>query len=198
MINKNSVFKLLFFLVFLLFSYFLINLVFAPPKIISVSPLSGSIGVSAKPTVVVEFSGPPNVNLLSFNFTPGFVFALQKSGNSVYLSPQKSLEFQTAYNLTVKNRVTQKIIFSSFFTTFAPEGGPQIPQEAESIVKNDYPLYLYRPDNNASFYFSYDGPKKLKVFLKGNKNSAQKEFEDWAKSKGVDLATHQIQYLSPP
>lgn len=77
------------------------------------------------------------------------------------------------------------------------EGGPEIANEAEKSTKDFYPLAPFSPPNNASFHFIYTGELKMNVFLKGDKKAAQKEFEDFAASKGVDLTTHQITYVSP-
>lgn len=78
------------------------------------------------------------------------------------------------------------------------EGGPEITNEAEKSTKDFYPLAPFSPSDNASFHFLYTGELKMDVFLKGNKITAQKEFEDFAASKGVDLSAHQINYVSSP
>ena len=81
--------------------------------------------------------------------------------------------------------------------TAIPQGSPETSQEAENITKNYYPLAPYNVPDKANFYYEYEGRLKLKVYLIGDKIAAQKEFEDWAASKGADLSTHQAQYISP-
>lgn len=196
--NNRYLFILLSSLVFVLMLYFFFSLLFSSPKIKKTYPENGSSNIPVSAVIKIEFDKKINKNLILVQISPSTNTQTTFTSNSLQTKPVQNLKYGTNYTVTVGDRLTNKDIAQFYFITIIPQGDSGTAHEIESATKEFYPLAPFSPPNNANFYFIYAGQLKMNVFLKGNKETAKKEFEDWAKSKGVDLSTHQIQYLTPP
>ena len=198
-LKKNrTIFILLTFLVLLLIIQFVFNLIFGSPKVISSIPPDSATNVPLKQTFVLEFEKSFNKNILEIRFVPSVIFETSFKDKSLEITPKTGFSLQTKYTLVLKDKRKNKDFFKTDFTTIQSQSSPEVSENAKNITKKSYPLAPFSPPDNANFYFLYTGPLKMNVYLKGNQESAKKEFEDWVKSKGIDLTTHKIQYLTPP
>lgn len=168
------------------------------PEVESISPLAGSANIPLDQKIIVVFKSAPAPDSIITAFSPEASLDLSMTGNTLTLSPQKDFSLDTVYTLSLKNAKTQKVFFQSSFRTLPPQGSAKTIEESEKAVKNYYPLAPFDPPDKSGYYFIYTDRLKITVYLLSKDPSLKKNFEDWAKSKGVDLSAHQIQYLSPP
>jgi len=196
--NNRLIFIALVVLVLAFFGFFLFNLLFPVPKIKSLSPQNGSAGIAINTVVAVDFEKNISSDRINVVVSPVVQYYKKASGKVLEVIFSENLKFSTSYSAVIKDKISGQELGKTVFTTIQPQGSPDAVNEANKALKDDYPLALFKPDNNANYYFVYTGPKKLRVFLKGNKSSSQKEFEEWVKSKEVNISAHQIEYLSPP
>lgn len=89
---------------------------------------------------------------------------------------------------------------SGFQTEVPPEekkAGPG-PQEVIESLKERFPLYDWVPYTSENFYLVYKGDFHLKAVLKEDTPELRQEILDWIRSKGVDPATHKIDWEVKP
>lgn len=195
---KNKFIVLLLLLVFLLGVFYVINLITAPPQITNTEPKNGSGNIPVSQKISLNFNKPVSKNSFEMVVNPLFDYQIKTEGNTMRILPATSLKNSTNYQIVLKERFFKKTVLDLRFTTVLAQGSPETVAEGETLTKNYYPLAPLSPPDNSRFYFKYVDRLTLNVYLLGDKKTSQKEFEDWAKEKGVSLSTHQIQYLSPP
>lgn len=198
-LTKNRrLFVVLFFIVFLLLIQFFFSSLFSLPKIKSVFPADNAINISPKQTVTILFEKNINQDLLKVKIKPSTPINISFNKNQLVISPKNYFNSGTKYSLILSAVRNGKDYFQTSFTTVFPQGDSGSSLEAQKITKEEYPLAPFSPPDTARFYYTYAGPLKITVYLVGDQTVAKKEFLDFAKEKGVDLSTHQIQYLTPP
>lgn len=167
------------------------------PRVVSISPPKNSQNVSLVAPVIIVFDKKPDLGKLQYNFSPSLETTLVEKDTNLEISPKIGYLPQTTYVFSLSDKGNKQLVSISF-QTMSAQGGYEVIKDAEESTKNYYPLTPFSPPDGSHFYFQYTGKLKLNVYLMGNKEVAQKEFLDFAKSKGVDLFTHQITYISPP
>lgn len=71
-------------------------------------------------------------------------------------------------------------------------------KEIINSLKTNFPLVEFVPFENENFKIDYRAALTLGVVIKkGGKQDVEKQVLSWIKSKGVDPATHKIEYLTP-
>lgn len=68
-------------------------------------------------------------------------------------------------------------------------------QSLEDLTYKDQPLFDYIPFVSEKFNITYTAPLKLKVTLKIDSTAARNEVLQWIKLRGVDPASHQIEWV---
>jgi len=73
------------------------------------------------------------------------------------------------------------------------------PEELIKSLKQEFPLVEFVPYQTDEFSVNYQAPFHLKVKIKKLKDleAIKQEVLNWINSKGVDPATHQIDWLTP-
>lgn len=199
LIKKNIIlFVLLFVLFVVLVFQAIFSILFPVVKIRAFFPPNNSVDVPTTIYPRVVFEKTPKNNQIDISFYPKVVFNSKITNNQLEIMPKKSLKPGIDYVLEIKDKTRNKEIVKINFTTIKPQGSPNTPKELEKDLKENFPLAPYSPPDNAFFYFLYTNPQQIKVFLKGNQETAKEEFYSWVKSKGVDLSKHQINFVSPP
>lgn len=109
------------------------------------------------------------------------------------------LQPNSTYTLVIKNQ-QGSVVYSWSFTT-----SPTPPQSTSGYVaeyekrqaEQYYPLLDYVPYFSSSFDLGYSDKLTLRVAIKNpDINEVKQEVEDWIRSKGVDPATHTINYIN--
>ena len=83
--------------------------------------------------------------------------------------------------------------------TLLPQSGigdPNFRQSLQPTIEASYPLFSFIPFKTDSWSIDYLGPLKLKVILTKDTKEIRQEVLDWISSKGVDPATHKIEWKS--
>jgi hypothetical protein len=196
-IKKN---KILFTVLILVILGMLSVLLFSAntPTVKTTDPLNNETNVSPKKQIKIVFDKSISNNTPEIVLMPEINTTLRANQNTLVITPRGDLLLDTQYFLRINDGRTKKELATITFKTKMAQGDSAEVFKAEEMQKNDYPLTPYYPPDNAPFYFTYSGPKKLKVFLKGNQQNAKAEFIKWVGSLGVNLSTHQVEYLTPP
>jgi len=109
-----------------------------------------------------------------------------------------NLEKNTTYTVTVLN-ITGELVKQWSFTTSneTPESSSrQAKIEQDLAIKNYYPLFYDLPYETNQFKIDYTDRLTLEVDIKsGTKDAVSKMVDDWIISKGVDPASHTINYV---
>ncbi|MCL5970391.1 MAG: hypothetical protein M1450_02750 [Patescibacteria group bacterium] len=113
------------------------------------------------------------------------------------------LKQNTVYGVKVINRDGDIVLSWSFKTsTQTPESSSGYVREKEKeFIQKYYPLFNFTPYNTSSFIIAYSAKLTLKVTIINksiNISIIKAQVNDWIKSKGVDPATHTINYVYGP
>ncbi len=165
-----------------------------PPEILSTQPINQSREVPIDTQIEFKFDRPIKINDFKIEINPEFLYHFSIETDKLILKPENPLNFATVYTLKLTHLPTKKEISQLTFQTLKPQGSYEAVEEIQKEQEEDYPLAPFSPPDNASFYFFYTGPKQIRVFLKADPTSSQKEFLDWAASLGIDLSDHQIEW----
>jgi len=169
------------------------------PEIVSFSPLDNSVEIAPNTQIEVAFHSAVKTEDLSFQITPEAVFQtmLSKDRLTVIFAPEELLFYNTTYSIQIVDRPSKQVLSRWFFTTIKGQGDSQLREEIDELQAVNYPLSPFSPPDNSLFYFIYTGPRQIKVFLKGDAETAQQEAINWIQSKEIDPATHQIEWVTP-
>ena len=77
-------------------------------------------------------------------------------------------------------------------------GYPQAPQQIIRQVVGDYPLIRHLPHDEPLFYANYLGPRRLGIWVKGEKEEAEKAVAAWLRRINFNplAAGHELVWLS--
>lgn len=170
----------------------------SPLSVKEISPPNGSVDISASSSIIVAFGAKVKEDQVEIVISPYVEFQKEIKQNIIILNPKPSFTIATNYNIIIKDKEKNKAIFQSTFKTVSAQGAAEVVEEARKIQQERYPLVSFSPPDSALFYFVYDAPKELRVFLKGNQQQAKVEFFKWAESVNVDLSAHLINFVTPP
>lgn len=190
--------------IFALFGLFVISLLililtqatYKSPVLKSVSPPNNSKNIPTNSIIIIDFEKDVEKYPIEVEFSPPLQTSKKVAQGKIELTPTENLQTNTTYIMIVKDK--KRTIYQASFTTVSPQGSPEDVKDAEKTQRNDYPLSIYSPPDNALFYFTYIGPKQLQVFLKGGQQNAKAEFIKWVNSLGINLSDQQVTYLTPP
>lgn len=81
-------------------------------------------------------------------------------------------------------------------TTFQPpaQGDPDFYESVRPEILKNYPLFDFIPNKTNNWKIDYLRPLVLEIVLKKDTPEIRKEVLDWIESKGVDPASHQIEW----
>lgn len=173
-------------------------LITAPLSVKEIFPPNGSIDVSASSSIIITLGAAVGEDRVEIIISPSVLVQKEIKQNIIILTPNPSFTIATNYSIVIKDKKKDGVIFQSSFKTVSAQGAPEVVEEARIIQQERYPLVSFSPPDSAPFYFVYDAPKELRVFLKGNQQQAKEEFFKWAESVNVNLSTHQISFVTPP
>lgn len=181
------------FLVIILAVFNLLNKLYQPVKVISVSPFNGAENIELYPSLQIRFNREPET--LSFKAQPEIDYSLQTSNTTATLALNQPLKPETQYSLTILSK--EKEVFSwSFTTRFLTE--TEVIEEEREMSKKSYPLIDFVPYETENFKITYEAPLFLQVRIKkGKVNLIKEEILDWIRSKEINPASHQIEWLTP-
>lgn len=166
-----------------------------PLEVLQVSPVPASQNIDAKTTINLIFNQKPLMKDISFKTEPEFKFNQEVFNQSLLITPEKTLEEGTTYQIEVLFK--NKNIFVWSFSTREFTETEEIEVEIEE-TKRMYPLIDYLPLETDSYHLTYIKPMTLQVTLKiEDKKKVEKEIKEWIKSKGIDPSTHQITFTTP-
>jgi hypothetical protein len=199
LIKRNRLFFILFLLIITFLLYLTFPVLLSPvPKIKSISPQNNSTNVPGTTTITVAFEKTLKTGLIEVSLSPQINFQEKITDNVLEIKPVPFLIPGKTYTVAILDKTRNKELLRSTFQTLAPQGSSEAIKEVKKIQEEKYPLDPSLLPDTAPFYFTYTGPLKIKVFLKGNQTTAKQEFLNWVKSLGVDLSAHQIVFTSPP
>lgn len=169
------------------------------PMVVSLLPLAGASNVHPDTKIEISFEETVNLHDFSFQMEPSFSFqkVLSDDQRQIILNPERLLRYDTLYIVKVIDLPSNQTLANWSFTTRPGQDDPEMRREIDELQQEEYPLLPFTPPDDASFYFLYTGPRQLKVFLKGDAAAAKQEVLEWISSKGVDPASHQIEYVIP-
>lgn len=171
----------------------LLNRLYQPLKVVSVSPFEGAENVALDTSLKIQFNREPEV--LSLMAHPEIDFSLGISHTTATLVLNQPLKPETKYSLAVLYQ--EKEVFSWSFTTRELTENESVEEEVE-MSKKSYPLIDFVPYETENFKISYEAPLFLQIEIKkGKVDLIKEEVLDWILSKGVNPATHKIEWLTP-
>lgn len=190
MLRSKTLIILLAFVIGVLFSLVKLSSIEAPVKVINVSPPAGAVNVDLNFSPVIQFYQPPES--ISITTNPTIDYQLRIDNQTATLVLNQPLKPTTQYSLTVLHQ--GKALFSWSFTTRAMTEAEYVEKEIEMTLES-YPLAYYLPFETENFTLAYEAPLYLLVTIKKDKiELIKKEVLDWIQSKGVDPASHRIEY----
>jgi len=83
---------------------------------------------------------------------------------------------------------------SGFQLETLPGGLGESQEELIESTKEEYPLFEHVPYITQKTTLDYIAPLHLKILLKEDTPEARSQVLDWIRSKGVDPATHKIDW----
>lgn len=205
-ILKNKTLKIIIILALLtgsLLSLKFLTLKKSFPQIVQTSPFNGQTQIPINTKIILDFDKNILVGIWQISPSPEFKFSLNIVENTLELVPSKPLEYETKYNLEIKNQKFKQFYYSFSFTTLQPPlppiqksglGDPNFYEEIKKGVNDYYPLLQYVPYKTEFWSIDYLGPLKLEVILNKNTAEIRQEVLNWISSKGVDHQTHKIEW----
>jgi hypothetical protein len=178
-----------------------------PFAVIKTDPANGQTGIDTGEIVVSFTTNVPIVSNKGFSLTitptlPQYwKFTNPYPTTTVSAQIYAGLVPNTQYLLTVNDSNNRPVYTWSFTTSFAiPESSSSyVVDQDEKITKEFFPLNQYLPYKSSDFIIYYSKELTLTVEVKSkNLDLIKQEVWNWIKNKGVDPATHAINYKSAP
>lgn len=181
--------SILFWAAALVFQY-----VTAPPKLVSVIPVTGSKQVDPTDGITIITDKDVDASAISIVSNPKAVFQVKKTISKTYAAiPDPILHTNAEYRIQIYYKKT--VIGEVSFATILAQSDPTILQQAKIWIDDNYPLLSYLPVRTANYEIYYTGPKAItiKKYLKTLADDAAKQVVlDLFSAHSIDPSTHTV------
>lgn len=176
------------------------------PELVDTLPKHNQEQVEVSSVLIFIFSQPVNPEDFNISVFPNFTYSISnKEDYSLEIKPVL-LEYDTSYQVELKNSKFENFYAVLKFKTEKTSGSleynkEEIRESYEELEKQtyrDYPLFDFIPYYGENYSIDYLKPLVLEVIVKKDTAEIRQEVLDWIRSKGVEPATHQIEWKVKP
>lgn len=175
-------------------------------ELIESSPSNNQEGVKIFSTLKFAFNLTTSSEELIILTNPDFGYSSDNfDKNTIEIKPENPLEFETEYSIVIKNNKYKDFYEVVKFKTengeipaYTQEQQKEFYEQLERQTYKDYPLFDFIPYQTDNFTVGYSRPLILSITLKKDTAEIRQEVLTWIRSKGVDPATHKIEWKYQP
>lgn len=177
--------------------------------VLTTSPQNGQTNVSAGEIPITFTTDNPINSNKQFNITisPPLPFYWKITNNYptnlVRAQILGGLKTNTLYTVKITDADNKPVYQWHFRTTAQPPVSSYlyVRDQAQKIIRNQFPLLPYLPFSNNDFYIDYTGPNNntLEVDIENpniTSDQIKQEVNYWIRSHGIDPSTQKINYVN--
>ncbi len=165
-------------------------------------PAVGQDKVEITGSITLTFNQSVQTKEFTITCSPDFDYQLQKKENRLTITPEKPLQPNQTYQISLQHKNWQKDLN---FTTkpevlpdkeISPVGDPEIEEEVSDYKSKNYPLFAVTPKKTPLWQADYIAPNKLLVVYDKEAELAavKKEVFQWVESYQLPRDSHEYQW----
>jgi len=189
----------------------------ALPVVRAIAPLPGEEIEPQSRNITIDFNSvPKDTDKFTINVSPTIDLTTSFTGNRMIIEFKEPLEksakyfFEISFAGTTLYSWSYQIKVSSVSPSPSPlpssatpsatvsadgKGDPDAREKISQELDKNYPLTSYLPYENTDFYLNYLSPLTLIVKIKkGTQEEVSEKVLAWIEEKGIDPATHTIEW----